>query len=87
LEACPKGVVEGAGWDGCPNVEAGVVEPKPAAPNLGPEGVEGAPNAAGAGLLNGLLAPPGVGIFEGDVVLAADVADVDVAFVGVTKPG
>lgn len=71
-----------------PKVVAGVVDPKGEAPNL--LGVEGAPNVACPGLLlNGFWVPPGVGIFEGDVVFgaAAGVSEVDGKLLGVTRPG
>jgi hypothetical protein len=89
-EGWPKvaaGVVEPNA--GLPKEVAGVVDPNGDAPNLGPEGVEGAPKVAAAGLLNGLLAPPGVGIFEDDVVLgvAVDASEADDKLFGVTRPG
>lgn len=86
-EGCPKaGVVEpNAGF---PKAVAGVVDPNPAAPNLGPEGVEGAPKEVAAGLLNELFPPPGVGILEGDAIFgAAGVAGSEVALFGVMRPG
>ena len=77
-----------------PNVDlpkdaTGVADPNPVAPNLGPAGVVGAPNVAGAGLLKMLLVPPGVGIFEGDLIFgaASGVSDVEVELLGMTRPG